>query len=565
MGQTAREQRVIEFLVGHGPQFLETRCLGLRPVLERELSVCLPAPRGESLSKRCGGADRVTLVVLSACRVDRGLEAGGIDRIDADAEAVATLLRDDERIGSGFGAAERFAEPSDVAADRGRRTGRGRTFEHDVEESIGGRHFARVQDERREQPPLAGTSQVDDAVDTRHPNRAEYFEFHRRLPLRPTLPSGGQRLNQSVVATAWQREMPAQRHVLASSGSGSATAEPSMDSLAIRLQRLGGRLGVAHREPLDPHGMDPIMHIQNSFDTADEVVGNPVGNGPGRGGPALENPAITRVHRLAVLAAATLIGVVSACASDGDEGQPQQALRRSRRPRRHRNPSKRIRRSRRRSRQIPPPTAPIETTATTSEPVETDPPPATVAVPEPKRLLAGTMSGGTTFVAAFMEPQVTFTIPEDHGPQSWSAIRLDQEGFVILALQDAPTPGVPADYEPGAGVTLVSEGATIDDVVASVTAYAEANDDFDVTVESGQFRGEEVTVLRANSSRIGGFVDVPTSSDSGFGFPDGPRRFVAYLIEGPDQVVLAHFDSHELDYDFMVDRATPVLESIEFL
>ena len=359
--------------------------------------------------------------------------------------------------------------------------------------------------------------------------------------------------------------MPAQRHVLASSGSGSATAEPSMDSLAIRLQRLGGRLGVAHREPLDPHGMDPIMHIQNSFDTADEVVGNPVGNGPGRGGPALGNPAITRVHRLAVLAAATLIGVVSACASDGDEGATPAS-------------SPTVATTAATSEPVetdppisapvetdPAPTAPIETTATTSEPVETDPPPATVAVPEPKRLLAGTMSGGTTFVAAFMEPQVTFTIPEDHGPQSWSAIRLDQEGFVILALQDAPTPGVPADYEPGAGVTLVSEGATIDDVVASVTAYAEANDDFDVTVESGQFRGEEVTVLRANSSRIGGFVDVPTSSDSGFGFPDGPRRFVAYLIEGPDQVVLAHFDSHELDYDFMVDRATPVLESIEFL
>ena len=135
---------------------------------------------------------------------------------------------------------------------------------------------------------------------------------------------------------------------------------------------------------------------------------------------------------------------------------------------------------------------------------------------------------------------------------------------MILALQDAPTPGVPVDYEPGGGVSLVAEGTTVDDVVTSVTAYAAENDDFDVTVESGQLGGEEVTVLRGSSSRIGGFVEVPTSNDSGFGFPDGPRRFVAYVIEGPSRLVVATLDSHELDFDFMLERATPVLDSIEF-
>lgn len=259
-----------------------------------------------------------------------------------------------------------------------------------------------------------------------------------------------------------------------------------------------------------------------------------------------------RGNRFALLAAVTIVGASSACASDGD-GAPTPAS----------SPTVAT------VAPVETTPAPVETNAapaeTTPAPVETDPPPpSTVAEPAPKRLLASTMSGGTTFIAAFMEPQVTFTIPEDHGPQSWKAIRLGEEGFVILALQDASTPGVPADYEPGAGVSLVAEGATVDDVVASVTTYAAQNDDFDVTVESGQLGNEEVTVFRGSSSRVGGFVEVPTSSDSSFGFPDGPRRFVAYVLEGPDRLVLAHFDSHELDFDFMVERATPVLDSIEF-
>ena len=220
MGQTAGQERVVEFLVGLGPQFLEARRLGVRPVFERELSVCLPVPHCESLANRRRGADRVTLVELTSRRLDRGLEPGGIDRIAVDAEAVATLLRDDERIGAGFGAAERFAEPSDVAADRGRRSGRGRTFEHDVEESIGGGHLAGVQHERGEESPLAGTTQVDLTVDTRNPNRAKYSELHPCVPPRPRLLSGRTRLKQSDVATTWQRETPGQRPVRVDSESG---------------------------------------------------------------------------------------------------------------------------------------------------------------------------------------------------------------------------------------------------------------------------------------------------------------------------------------------------------
>ncbi len=36
-------------------------------------------------------------------------------------------------------------------------------------------------------------------------------------------------------------------------------------------------------------------------------------------------------------------------------------------------------------------------------------------------------------------------------------------------------------------------------------------------------------------------------------------------LPGPDQVIVVHFDSHELDFDYMVSRATPVLDSIEFV
>src|SRR6056297_930572 len=261
------------------------------------------------------------------------------------------------------------------------------------------------------------------------------------------------------------------------------------------------------------------------------------GGRPPTGGTAFRKGEHDMRGRTTARLAVVTIIALSACASDDDGGETDAGSA----------------------------SAPAQATPATSAPVETDPAPSTTVGAQPKRMRAGPMSGGTTYLAAFMDPQVTFTIPEDHGPQSWSAIRLDQEGFVILALQEAPTPGVPPDYEPGLGVSLVSEGVTVDDVVDSVTAHAAANDDFDVTVESGQFGGEDVTVLRGSSSRVGGFVGVPTSGDSGFGFPDRPRRFVAYVVEGPDRLVVVHFDSHELDFDDMVSRATPVLDSIEFV
>ena len=120
-----------------------------------------------------------------------------------------------------------------------------------------------------------------------------------------------------------------------------------------------------------------------------------------------------RGNRFALLAAVTIVGASSASASDGD-GAPTPAS----------SPTvATVAPVETAPAPVETTPAPVETDAapveTTPAPVETDPPPpSTVAEPAPKRLLASTMSGGTTFIAAFMEPQVTFTIPEDHGPQA---------------------------------------------------------------------------------------------------------------------------------------------------
>ena len=77
--------------------------------------------------------------------------------------------------------------------------------------------------------------------------------------------------------------------------------------------------------------------------------------------------------------------------------------------------------------------------------------------------------------------------------------------------------------------------------------------------------GNEVTVLRGTSFDTGDhLVEVPTSGDSRFLLPTGPREFLAYLLEAPSGLVVVVLDGHELEFDFLVTRATPILDSIEF-
>ena len=62
--------------------------------------------------------------------------------------------------------------------------------------------------------------------------------------------------------------------------------------------------------------------------------------------------------------------------------------------------------------------------------------------------------------------------------------------------------------------------------------------------------GTEVTVLRGTSFDTGeGLVEVPTSEDSRFVLPTGPREFLVYLLEAPSGLVAVVLDAHELEFD----------------
>ena len=43
-----------------------------------------------------------------------------------------------------------------------------------------------------------------------------------------------------------------------------------------------------------------------------------------------------------------------------------------------------------------------------------------------------------------------------------------------------------------------------------------------------------------------------------------PVEFLVYLLEGPSGPVVVKLDGHELDFDFLVARATPILDGLEF-
>lgn len=191
--------------------------------------------------------------------------------------------------------------------------------------------------------------------------------------------------------------------------------------------------------------------------------------------------------------------------------------------------------------------------------------PATAAS-EPLPLTGNLMlDGGSTYRTETLDPEVTFTVPADQGEEAWISLFATPLGFVILARPDEKTPGVPADSEPGMQLAPVAPGVTADEVVAAVEAYASENETLDVRAETGMIAGVEVPVLRGTSfDRGDDIVEIPTSDESRFLLPTGPREFLAYLLEGPSGTVVVVLDGHELEFDFLVTRATPLLDSIEF-
>ena len=189
------------------------------------------------------------------------------------------------------------------------------------------------------------------------------------------------------------------------------------------------------------------------------------------------------------------------------------------------------------------------------------------AAPEPLPLTQGNLQldGGSTYRTETLDPEVTFTVPADQGEDSWASLFATPSGFVIVALPEEKTPGVPDDSEPGLQVAPVADGVTADEVVAEVMAYAGESQLLDVEAEVGMIAGSEVTVLRGTSFDMGdGLVEVPTSTDSRFLLPTGPREFLVYLLEAPSGLVAVVLDAHELEFDFLISRATPILDSLEF-
>ena len=176
-----------------------------------------------------------------------------------------------------------------------------------------------------------------------------------------------------------------------------------------------------------------------------------------------------------------------------------------------------------------------------------------------------TLDGGSTYRTETLDPEVTFSIPADQGDRSWRSLFATPSGFVVVALQDEQTPGVPDGSQPGMQVAPVADGVSADEVVASVMDYAGESQTFDVEAEMGMIDGTEVTVLRGTSFDMGdGLVEVPTSADSRFVLPTGPREFLVYLLEGPSGLVAVVLDAHELEFDLIISRATPIVDSFEF-
>lgn len=200
------------------------------------------------------------------------------------------------------------------------------------------------------------------------------------------------------------------------------------------------------------------------------------------------------------------------------------------------------------------------------EPIPTVP--ATTAAPaesEPIQF-GGILDGGTTYRTSTdpvygMTPQMNLTIPSDQGEAAWAVHNLLPLEVTFLAIGDWVPAGV---REPVFGLAPVTEGVPVDDVVASIEAYAAADPAFELSVGSATIRGETVTALRGISSPgTGSDHRIPTSDDSGFGIPPS-RTFVVYLIEGPTHVIAATIESGAEEFDAAVERVVPILDTLEF-
>lgn len=194
-------------------------------------------------------------------------------------------------------------------------------------------------------------------------------------------------------------------------------------------------------------------------------------------------------------------------------------------------------------------------------------PPVAGAAAEPVPVgFGGILDGGTTYRTSRdpvygMTPEMTLTIPNDQGEAAWSVLNMFPDEVTFLPLGDWVPAGV---REPVFGLAPVTEGVPVADVVASIEAYADADPDFELTVESATIGGDTVSALRGVSSRgTGSDHRIPTSDDSSFSVPPS-RSFIVYLIEGPTHVIAAKIESGAAEFDDAVAHVVPILDTIEF-
>lgn len=215
----------------------------------------------------------------------------------------------------------------------------------------------------------------------------------------------------------------------------------------------------------------------------------------------------------------------------------------------------------------PDPTAPTTTEAASQDDVEaSEVGPADTSDPdqpiEPQTLLQNRpLLPGVSYTTQFIDPEMTITIPEGDG--GWSVPFTNNTGFVIT-LSDVPA-DQPAPPEPGLQIALVLPGIDEGQVVDTVEAFAAAQEWFEVSSELGQLAGRELTVLRGTSSwSEDELAVIPTSADTEFVLPPSEREFLAYLVEGPAQFVVVVADANPADFDRIVNRSAPVIDSLTF-
>jgi hypothetical protein len=213
-------------------------------------------------------------------------------------------------------------------------------------------------------------------------------------------------------------------------------------------------------------------------------------------------------------------------------------------------------------------TAPVATELVTTVPAATDAPatdeiltlPPTAGPPSDKPLLAG-----RTYQSRTQATNVVFSIPAAQGDGAWHRSLVNPVEFGLFATPDeeifVADPNL--DYDPGVEVAAVADTESVDDVVATVTQYVANSDEIEAIVEVGMLGGEEVTVIRGRSMAEGPeFLEVPTSEQTRFYIPPGPREVLVYLLQGPTQVVSVVVHAAEEQFDFVVERAAPLLDSM---